>query len=311
MAQDINLSTRASAAFVGFSTRFQMGFQQAPVFWPQVATEITSEGEAEIHAWLELIPGFRKWTDERKFHAIGAGEYTLVNDDWEDSFKLPRNKLEDDKIGLYGPNAEMLGMQARKFPDRLVADRLKNGHTSGAAYKCFDGKAFFATDHPKSVNGQVSGTFSNYHTSRALTAANFNTTYAELMAVQGPDGQPMALVPDALFVPPALRAAGKEIVEAGTVPNSAGTASQTNVNAGVVRLVVVPELAGADTTWYLGVTGMPIKPLIVQTRKAPEFDEIAGLDSPHCKLYKELLYGSDARAAFGYSFPHFMKKCVA
>jgi len=310
MAQDITLTDRASAAFVGFSTRFRQGYQQAPSYWERIAMRIDSDGEAEIHSWLELIPGFRKWVDSRKFHSVGAAEYTLVNEDWEDGMRLPRNKLADDKIGLFGGNAEMLGQQARIFPDRMVTDRLKNGHTSGASYKCFDGKAFFATDHPKSVNGQVSGSFSNYHTSRALTPANFNTAYAEMMAVPGPDGEPMGLVPDTLIVPPLLREAALEIVKAGTVPNAAGTASKTNINMGAVAVEVVPWLAGADATWYLGVCGGPMKPLVVQVRQMPTFDEIAGLESPHCKTNKELLYGSDCRMAFGYSFPHLLKKCV-
>lgn len=313
MAQDINLTERGQAAFYGFSTRFQQGMRTAPIFWPELATEIPSDSEGEIHEWMELIPGFKKWKDERKFHTVGAAEYRLVNEDFSDGIRVPRNKLLDDKLGLYSKQAQMLGMQAAKIHDRYIADRMKNGHTSGPDYKCFDGKPFFATDHPKSVNGQVSGTFSNYRTSTALTESNFNAMYAAMQAFPGPDGEPLGIQPTLLIVPPALRATALAIVgpESMTLINAAGTAAGSNINRGVVRVMVLPELAGADTTWYLACTSWPILPLIVQTRQQPGFDEIAGLQSEHCKLNKELLYGSDGRFAFGYSFPHLMLKAAA
>lgn len=313
MAQDLTLSSRAQAAFYGFSTRFQTGMRTAPAWWRRFASEIPSDSEREIHAWIELIPGFKEWKDERKFHSIGSADYSLPNKDFADGIRVPRNKFLDDKLGLYGHNAEMLGMQAAKFPDKMCADRMKNGHTSGADYKCFDGKAFFATDHPKSVNGQVSGTFSNYRTSTALTADNFASMYAAMQAFPGPDGEPLGIIPTRLTVPPALRTTALEIAAVGStlIPNSAGTASKSNVNAGIVEVEVLPELAGADATWYLGCHSWPIQPLIVQVRQMPGFDEIAGMESEHCKLKKELLYGSDGRFAFGYSFPHLMIKAVA
>lgn len=313
MAQDLTLSTRAQAAFYGFSARFQTGMRTAPSWWQRFATEIPSDTEREIHAWLELIPGFAEWKDERKFHAVGSADYSLLNKDYAAGMRLPRNKVLDDKLGLYGQNAEMLGMQAAKFPDRMCADRLKNGHTSGADYKCFDGQAFFSTAHPKSVNGQVSGTFSNYRTSTALTPANFAAIYAAMQAFPGPDGEVMGITPTRLSVPPALRTTALEIASSAAViiANAAGTAAASNVNAGVVEVEVIPELAGADTTWYLGCHSWPIQPLIVQVRQQPGFDEIAGLQSEHCKVNKELLYGADGRYAFGYSFPHLMIKCVA
>ena len=313
MAQELTLSTRAQAAFYGFSTRFQQGMRTAPSWWRDYASEIPSDSEREIHAWIELIPGFKEWKDERKFHSIGSADYSLLNKDYADGIRVPRNKFLDDKLGLYSKNAQMLGMQAAKFPDRMCADRLKNGHTSGADYQCFDGKAFFATDHPKSVNGQVSGTFSNYRTSTALTAANFATIYAAMQAFPGPDGEVLGISPTRLTVPPALRTAAMEIADSAAriIVNSGGTAAGSNVNAGIVEVRVIPELAGADTSWYLGCHDWPIQPLIVQVRQMPGFDEIAGLQSEHCKTNKELLYGSDGRFAFGYSFPHLMIKCTA
>lgn len=307
-AQDLTLSARARAAFYGFSTRFRMGLKKAPVFWPAVATQIPSDTETEIHAWLEIIPGMKRWTDERHFHSLGSVDYSLTNGDWDTGFAVPRNKVRDDRIGLYGNNAEMLGEQAAKWPDVQIADRMKNGHTSGVAYKCFDGVSFFNAAHPISVNTQVSGTFRNLRTSFALTEANFNAAYAEMQSIPGPDGQPLGVTPTHLVGPPALRATILEITKAGLIVASSGTASKENVNQGVVEPLIIPELAGADADWYLLALGGVVKPFIFQIREQPGFDEIAGFDSHHCKMEKELLYGTDARGEFGYSFPHFAFK---
>lgn len=308
MAQDLTLSARAQAAFYGFSTRFHMGLKKAPIFWQKVATEIPSDTETEIHAWLEMIPGMKKWVDERHFHSLGSADYRLTNEDWDTGFRVPRNKVRDDKLGLYGTNAEMLGDQAAKWPDVQIADRMKNGHTSGAAYKCFDGKPFFATDHPASVNGQVSTTYRNLRTGFALTEANFNAAYAEMQALPGPDGQPLGIIPTHLVGPPALRSQVFEIAKSGLIVAASGNAAKENINQGIVEPIIIPELAGADADWYLLALGQVVKPFIFQLREAPTFDEIAGFDSLHCKLKKEMLYGTDARGAFGYSFPQFAFK---
>lgn len=308
MAQDLTLSARAQAAFYGFSTRFHMGLKKAPVFWPKVATQIPSDTETEIHAWLEMIPGMKKWTDERHFHSLGSVDYRLTNGDWDTGFRVPRNKVRDDQLGLYGNNAEMLGDQAAKWPDVQIADRLKNGHTSGKEYKCFDGKPFFATDHPVSVNGQVTGTFRNLRTSFALTEANFNAAYAEMQALPGPDGQPLGVIATALVVPPALRSSALELTKSGLIVAASGNAAKENINQGIVEPIIIPELAGADADWYLMALGQVVKPLIFQLRESPTFDEIAGFDSLHCKLKKEMLYGTDGRGEFGYSFPQFAFK---
>ena len=47
-------------------------------------------------------------------------------------------------LSIYAPQAQMAGYSARRFPDELVFGLVNNGF----ATECFDGKNFFAADHP-------------------------------------------------------------------------------------------------------------------------------------------------------------------
>ena len=61
--------------------------------------------------------------------------------------------MEDDDIGVYAPLFREMGYAAGTHPDEIVFGLLKNG-MSGT---CYDGKAFFAVDHPVYLNADGSG----------------------------------------------------------------------------------------------------------------------------------------------------------
>ena len=140
----------------------------------------------------------------------------------------------------------------------------------------------------------------------ALTAANFDTAYAAMAAYKNADNKVMGIVPDTLIVPPQLRTTAHLIAHAAFVPSTAGTATQSNPNEGVVDVLVLPELASEATTWYLACLKSPFKPLIYQNRKAPVLEMLFGPDSEHAKKTKKIVFGADCRAAFGYTLPQLM-----
>jgi phage major head subunit gpT-like protein len=288
-------------AFTNFNTAFQRGFTGVQPWWTSLATLVPSATEAEVHAWLQMMPAVREWIGPRTVNRLAANAYRLPNKDYEHTFGVSRNKFEDDLLGVYAPALEMQGFQFAKWPDYQLVDLLKNFLTK----LCWDGLTFFNTAHPVDFNNAAAGTFSNLLT-LALTAANFETAYAAMAAFPREDGQPMGLLPTELIVPPALRSTAMLIAQAGLVGNTAGTASQTNPNQGIVTVRVIPELAGDDTAWYLGVMNMPIKPLVYQLRKAPVFQAFTNITDENVFMHKEFIFGADARAAFGYTIPQLM-----
>lgn len=308
-------SALLAGAYQNFNLRFQGGVKNAKVWAPLLAMSMPSDTEEEIYAWMMQIPIVRKWIGERKIHRVGNQAYRLVNEDWEQTIAVSRNKLEDGKLAMYMPLFGMMGAAKAKFPDQQLARLLREGTT----LKCWDGGAFFAASHTVDPNSSgTSPTVQNLFTSKALTADNFEEVYAAMCIYKGADGEVMGIEPDTLIVPPKLRGTAKRIVESRVqaVTQGSGAAAIDNVNAGIVKVVVLPEISsaytnGSDTTWYLAQTEGELKPLIHQKRDDRGLVSRTKPDSDNVFHEREFQYGSELRAAFGYSFPSLMARCEA
>ena len=241
--------------YVGFNTLFNKAFTETPVLYQRVATVCPSTTSEENYAWLGDIPGMKEWSGEREIQNLASSSYTIKNKDFEGTVGIPRNAIEDDKIGLYSPSIQMLGQSAAQHPDELIFGLLKSGFTE----LCYDGKPFFSTEHPvgrKKVSNK--GT-------EKLTIESYAAARAAMMGFFNSKGRPLKLVPNLLVVPPALEGTALSITKSEFINGT------TNTMKGTAEALVVPDLAGSDTAWYLLCTTKPIKPLIYQERKKPKF----------------------------------------
>lgn len=301
------------ALYQDFNAAFQDGYagltaEYGAPWHPKVAMPIPSTTEEEVHAWIQQIPGVREWLGDRHLNAVSEAGYRLKNRAWENTVQVSKDRIADRKIAAEAVLMRMLGHQFAKFPDRSIASELLIGYASRL---CFDGQAFFADAHPVDPLDASKGTFDNLRASTALTPANFDAIFAAMSQFTGADGQILGIMPDTLIVPPQLRTTAHLIAHAAYVPSTAGTATQSNPNEGVVDVLVLPELGSESTTWYLAKLKGPLKPLIVQEREAPVFDLVFGPESDHCKKTRNLAWGADARYAFGYTLPQLMVRCTA
>lgn len=129
---------------VAFSTAFQSGFKQLASQRDKVASTIPSTSRSNVYGWLGELPGIRKWIGDRVIHSLKEHDYTIENEDYEETISVPRNDIDDDNLSSYGLRFQALGDDAAKFPETLVWDTLKAGWDN----KCYDGQPFFDTDHP-------------------------------------------------------------------------------------------------------------------------------------------------------------------
>lgn len=272
--------------YVGFNTLFNKAFSEVSPQYTRVATVCPSTTDMETYAWLGDLPGMREWIGDREIQNLSGSAYTIRNKDFEATVSIPRDAIEDDKIGLYSPSIQMLGQAAAQHPDELVFGLLRDGFKE----KCYDGKTFFATDHPvgkKSV--------SNKGTAK-LSLDSYIAARAAVMGITNSKGRPLRLVPDLLVVPPALEGTARSIVMSEFINGTANTMK------GTAEVLVVPELAGQDTTWYLLCTRLPIKPLIFQERKKPKFIAKTSETDDNVFFAKSYLYGADSRDNAGFGF---------
>ncbi len=139
--------------YIGLSAAFNAAFQAAPAPWyQQVAMTVPSQGRSVDYKFLLDFPGMREWIGDRLIKSLEGKNWEVVNKDWEATIEVFANDIADDQLGLYSPIVAALAQEAKHHPNQLIADLI----TAGATDLCFDGKPFFATDHPVGV-----GTASN------------------------------------------------------------------------------------------------------------------------------------------------------
>ena len=150
-----------SALFTAYRSEYQRAFTDTPTDWQRIATEVPSSSSSNTYGWLGQFPAFREWVGDRVLRDMASHAYTVVNKKFESSVSVPRDAIEDDEIGVYGPLFQEMGRAARAHPDELVFALLKAGLTT----TCYDGQNFFDTDHPLFPNSDGTGTatsVSNY-----------------------------------------------------------------------------------------------------------------------------------------------------
>lgn len=129
--------------FSGFSTAFNKGFEGADSHYQDVAMVVPSTTRETTYGWMGLMNGICEWIGDRHIHNLAAHGYTIANKDFEQTLSVPRNDIEDDQYGVFGPLMTDMGREAGEFPDKLVFDLMTQGFTT----PCYDGQTFLSPDH--------------------------------------------------------------------------------------------------------------------------------------------------------------------
>lgn len=278
-------SQNLSGIFQGFRVLFRQSFTEQSTFWEKLATKVMSTTGTETYAWLLNIPQMREWVGDREIKNLSADDYTLKNKKYESTVAIPRDYIEDDAIGVYRPAIAMMATEAKTFPDSLLADLMKDGGKN----KCYDGKAFFADDH-KIAKSNISN-----KGNKKLTIDSYGTARAAMMSLKNDEGKSLKITPNLLVVAPALEGMARKILFAQQID------STDNIYYKSAELLVLPELAGTDTQWYLLDVSKPIKPFIVQERRPVEFVAKDKPDDDTAFMRDQYLYGTSWRGNVGYT----------
>ena len=88
-------------------------------------------------------PRLREWIGDRVIRNLSVHDWRIKNRKFESTIAVPRDALEDDTYGVFGPMISEMGREARDHPNELVFRLLANGFSTA----CYDGQYFFDTDH--------------------------------------------------------------------------------------------------------------------------------------------------------------------
>lgn len=271
---------------IGFSAAFNKGLEMAPKIADQIATTVPSSTASNLYGWLGAIPGLKKWIGEREIQKVEDNDYQIKNEDFELTIGVKRNDIEDDNYGVYTPLMTSMGESTGYHKEERVAEAVKDGF----AKACYDKKPFYSDSH------KVGDKTVSNKTNAVLDAESFQEARQAMMSLKNEKGKPLNIVPDVLLVPPALEHTAKMILEAEIVNGT------TNINKGLAKVVVWPELADKPTQWHLLCTTRSLKPFIFQERKKAKFTSLTKDTDENVFMNNEFLYGVDARDGVGYGF---------
>lgn len=275
------------ALTVGYSTAFNKSLAETVSEYQKIATVIPSSTAENSYKWLGQMPSLREWIGEREIQHLDSYGYTIRNKKFEKTLAVPRDDIEDDQYAIYTPFFSQMGEEAATHPDDLCFGLLAQGFTE----KCYDGKAFFASDHPSGDK-----TFSNVG-KKKLDRDSYVEARTAMMSVAGDKGKSLRIVPDLLVVSPKNEMAARHILEADRVDGT------SNVLKGTADILVTPQLAGKnEEKWFLLCTKRFLKPLIYQMRKPLKLVQLTKEDDINVFMRDEYLYGVDGRSNAGFGF---------
>lgn len=284
--------------YINFDMRFNAAFTNYTPLYTEVATVIPSTTKENRYPMRNILPKMRKWVGERVVQNAGAQEYAIKNEPYEATIAVKKEDVEDDNLNFYNIDADTLGDAAAKWPDEVVFDLLKKGEE----VECYDGQNFFDTDHP-ALNGLgdgAGGTLSNIlevnpdAEGRLITRATLAAATAKAAGWVNDRGDPLGINFNLLVVPGQREFEAAEAL-APTLPGGGA-----NVMANRFKILPVYRLNDRPDEFYLMDTTRPIKPLIWQKRKDPEFVALTAPTDENVFWRKEFIYGVDARGNAGF-----------
>ncbi len=182
--------------YTAFTAVFNNAFKTTETWYERVAMTLPATTRIVDYKFLLDFPMVREWIGDRQISSLEPKAYQVESKDWEATIEVDRNDIEDDQLGLFNPIVAALAQEAKKHPEKLVAELLKNGTTT----PCYDGENFFDTDHPVG-----SGSTSNYDagastawylldTSRAFKPIIFQLRRGvQLVRMDRPEDEPVFL----------------------------------------------------------------------------------------------------------------------
>ncbi len=139
--------------YTAFTAVFNAAFQETQTWYERVAMTVPASTRIMDYKFLLDFPMVREWLGDRQISSLEPKAFQVETKDWEATIEVDRNDIEDEQLGFYNPIVAALAQEARKHPEKLIADLVAGGFTTA----CYDGRNFFDADHPVG-----SGTASNF-----------------------------------------------------------------------------------------------------------------------------------------------------
>jgi phage major head subunit gpT-like protein len=308
------------------------------LWWNTIAKVRPSTGRRELVLWLlstAMIKDQGVDGGNIRFDDLVSKMTEFENRYSGAGLKLRRAQLEDTDGGGMDLAAQWsadVGAYMGYWPQKLVVNLLKNGDTA-SLFTAYDGKAYFADDHPVNPFKSV-GTYANLLTSSNAfpiddgqdiddALANLGQLFAYIASIKMPNGEdPRYLRPRYLLVPPRMYPRAVQLTSAKFLAQVAGSgAGSGDVEAlikalGFATPIMVDELAGfeSDTTYFVAceqLASSQLGALIYSLREPYKINYYGTQDQVELDRKQELEWHCIGRNTVAPGHPYLLFKCKA
>lgn len=260
--------------------------------------------KAKIRSIYEEIPG--TLPEVAKFESE-------VQEWAPDAQIIPRYTSVTDIYGIVEGNSVDIIAQSQVEVERQLAELIGNGASTVTVY---DNKNAYATDHECNPNRPGLKTFSNYKTSFDLNYANVSTALDLLDAMPGPDGNLLSMPGRNVIIVStgAQESAARLLMHGDMVPNSAGTATQSNPlkgRADVLKLTQLRDYGSAKYWCVARIAGDKHRPWFLNMPVVPQM-YLSGVSvDEHSQVTRGISkQGWKSVHGYSYGWPQLSVLCV-
>lgn len=286
---------KLEAAYIVFSTIFDMALVNTPVIYPQISTVMPNAGPVNQFNWLGDVPVMGKWVGSRTISRLRAEKHTLTTDWFANGIELDYDDVAEDKLGIVRPRIEQMAEMGPRKLDALTIDMYVNGF-AGTLGLTYDGQYLFDSDH--TADGAGTGAAqTNLGASGALSSTTYNAAVTQMMGFVGTNGEPLEITADTILAGPTNQLVVRQLLLASF--NAAGA---TNVDFGTAKAIINARITGNThkNKWFLLSAGHRIRPVIVGVEVAPMFAELNGWDQMHMFMHRTMLAGGHMKVGLAY-----------
>lgn len=129
----------------GTKAQFAEAMATIPTIWDKFAQTIPSDAPDETHVWMGMLPQPREFVSGRSFQGFRDFTYNIANKEYELSFLIDQNSIEDDRHGLINQRIRDAAKLWATYKDVLFAALMNAGATAG--YISYDGVTFWNGAH--------------------------------------------------------------------------------------------------------------------------------------------------------------------
>lgn len=278
-----------SLALQGAIGAFYDSLNAAPQVWKNNVMMVASTSAKETYAFPGAMPIPRVLQNARSIQGFRDMKFDVVNNTYELTLMIKLEDFEDDQVqGLtrrFGELGEVFGT----YKDEVFATLLTDNNAPPMAD---DDAVTWANFYTSSGTVGASSSLDNT-IAYAITGSGLGTTVPTgdefIVGLTGGEAQmngsdtgelgvddqgragfnALATTKLRVVIPPIFKGGAMEAMNATTIATDAGTASRSNVFAGMAGIDVLPYLS-SNAIMYVNAVGATRKPFIYQQRTALE-----------------------------------------